>query len=231
MALGFVYFLPGVTAGNINLINSMDLGYAFQSDDCLFDSMYGRLPDSPEIKEGIFVTFNREVIRPNDLEWESFSLNERDVFIGYKRGNLIKPETLKRKNIVPGNKIEDEEGRKWIIPAARSNDGATSFPRKLERQKDGSWKEGDVVGKHKSLFEKTEPIWDEFIAKVNPDEPIKKGSFNTEMSTDDMCDLCVKYMEIGILGILNTRTMTDILLALIDMPSIRVIRELVSGKV
>jgi len=224
----FLYFVPG----NRSNVQAVEIGYAFDggkvSQTC--ETMSG-----PDGQRGTILA-NRSV--PSQLvghdkqkqTWRQCG----EVWIGYWNDNKPTEKTLKRPVIVPGNAVTLIDGAEWEIPRGLVFDGASmsqTLPRMLDVDSTGEWIIGDVKPDLAKLWEATCQVYDSWIgrlAAINTEDGEVSDTSEVSITFADelaMVELCLQTNyrigrhEIGMLGLLDRDTPSQVLLALIDWPN------------
>jgi len=167
---------------------------------------------------------------PERQEWAAFPTGKQDacptIWMGVEKGKHPGPEDLARREPFQGHEVVLGDGQSWMIPVVRALAGYSPLPRKL--QWDGaSWSPGDVMPAYQQLFEGACHIWD-VLAKTT----------ESTVTLTDECDMAVQALglnyrlgpgEVSLLGLLNTRTEGEVVLAALDWPALEALKKKVEA--
>lgn len=139
-------------------------------------------------------------------------------WLGCEKDARPGPDDLARSEQFGGHKVRLADGSDWLVPVARHVGGETPFPRALSLV-EGRWEPGRVKARFGWLWEQAARIWDA-LGQV-------EGA--TEVSFEDEVGIAVEALalnyrlgphEVSFLELLDTRVEAEVVLALIDWPSV-----------
>ena len=154
------------------------------------------------------------------------------AWLGRWKAESIGPEDLLRHKPLDGHWVELPDEKRWLCPIARSHVIENrsirwhhTLPRSVTLGPDHRWRPGEVVGRHRRLWEISLAWWDvrAAVASTNPEiGNTVRFDFEGLHSSAAEC-LTANYRvgpdEISMLGLFDSESARNILDALIDMPS------------
>lgn len=180
---------------------------------------------------------------PNDSHLGYFA-DRQDVFefenfaIGMIKGDWG-PSAIERTDAIDSHPWQDWKGRSWKIPIAKrweSEDGQCQFRCALDRtlkvDRSGEWVFGDVLPKHRALWDLATDFFDR-LAKA---QKIAQDDQSTSylMPSVELSDLCsivfganyrVSKYEMGAMEILRAKDQFEIMNLVIDMPGFALLQK------
>lgn len=234
---GFLYFLPGGPAVTRKRVEDAGLGYLFDGrrgpgpshvglepgpggkPGCAF-SVAGRsgrggpLPSrASETKPG------EDGKREPVVAWSP--IHGTEAWIGVLEDALPGPADLARAEAIEGHQVELGDGASWLVPVVRRLRGDPGLPCALVF--DGhDWNRGDVKPAFRALWAAACRIWAVFQgARVG--EPVTLTEEATTAATAIAVNYRVSPVEVGALGLLDTGSHVELLKAVVDWPSLKLL--------
>tara|TARA_B100000029_G_scaffold513941_1_gene615023 strand:+ start:1546 stop:2250 length:705 start_codon:yes stop_codon:yes gene_type:complete len=220
----FLYFVP-----TKNTETLQDLLYAFESTPIDREILRGGpnggrgflYVDSAAAHKIAQITYD-----PKVQTWRKFP--GKDIWVGYFNDNPPTPSELIRKDVIDGYNVNLGDGNSWKIPTCRyfGETGYTpALPQVMDIDEDGNWTVGNIVAKHKKLWD-VSCQWFDLVASFGLDEG--EGA-EVDMSVADVADACVvalgtnyrvSIVEVGLLGLLTSETRTAVMNSTIDFQAV-----------
>lgn len=145
-------------------------------------------------------------------------IDDSPAWVGFLPAARPTPEDLTRAMRITGHEVELADGRRWLVPVARSWRGASRFPRKLAR-KNGRWTADELLAPYVDLFKAALEVWDELVEKATSSMDLDRAT------TIAVRALAVNYRvgpsEVAALELLDEPRMVEVLKALADWPSVQ----------
>lgn len=142
-----------------------------------------------------------------------------ECWVGYYSDDPPKAKDLKKPKQMGGHDVE-LQGDKWHIPYTMKGQ---DLPRKMVLDENGEWIFGGVIDEYESMFEAAVKYWD-FLGAG--EEAVTTYSELSDMATTMlMCNYFVSPIEVSILELLNTETVNEVLMAIVDLPQLNRIHE------
>ena len=115
----------------------------------------------PDGAVGLLLQYGGGVPRykPDDQEW----IEHAGVWVGMAKAQPPGPADLARDVQLDGERVQLGDGQEWLVPVVLKFPGTVTLPRKLSLV-DGEWQTGDVIDRHKVLWD---AAWRVFQAYVN----------------------------------------------------------------
>ena len=224
--MSLFYYLPGLKTVSLHDVSAAGLDHAREVGAPSYAEM------SPGPDGGAGVVFRFDDGGCGDVEKLCWTRNGKTAWVGFTPANRPGPERLARRKTIAGREVELADGNRWPVPVARRIDGEPGLPRRLEYDGE-AWRPGAVLPLYASLFDEAARIFDSLInADAEDDAPL---------TLSDECDLAARALqinyrvgpaEISALGLFDTRTHADVLLAMVDWPTVLAFKKKVdSGEV
>lgn len=169
-----------------------------------------------------FSPFSKSLSSLDGFRWEPYP-GSPSILVGWDPESPPAPEELRRDEQLDGHEVELSDGRRWLVPVARYPRGDTPLPRRM--QWDGkAWGIGEVENRFKGLWAGAERVWARLMA-VAEDLGPSGGEVTIEESSNlAALALSLNYQvgpgELSLLGLLTTSSQEDVVLAVVDYPSI-----------
>lgn len=141
-------------------------------------------------------------------------------WIGYPTNQPPGPADLERAEIVAGHTVTLQDNREWLVPVARTFPNGTKLPQSLILGPQGELVR-EVLPRYAALWHKAEGFWESFIATFagGPDRIDEREAYDLAAEA-----LAINYRvgprELSVLRVFTTANLREVLLALIDWPSI-----------
>jgi hypothetical protein len=218
----FHYYLPNVTIGGgvtLDLLQKKGLATVFDASGYVTREVDG----GPDNKRGVVVSYAESTgYYPKKQEWQK--IHGADAWVGYDKTNIPKASDLQRISWIDGYYTELGNGEKWIAPRARLADGLPNLPCSHDLV-DGTWTRGNVVKKHQKLWSVAEKFWSTIEHAFDEQEGEESISLSFPEENDfAVIALSANYRigrtEAAILQLLDDESVSGILNALVDWPSI-----------
>ena len=226
----FLYFLPGEPKPpDRERIAAAGLEYAF---DDLAEMVAGTISGNggPDGQAGVVIVAKRTDGRvgyyPDAQTWRK--IPGSDAWIGYVTDDRPKPADLLRSKVIDGHEVELGDGHRWLVPIASQateengeyTGNVCALTVGLTRDTDGRWVRGEVAPKYRSLWNLAEPCWDALVRGV-------EGALRDSLPAQGEAAVAVlsgnyrlSDTEVDLLGLLDDQNVTEILLALVDWPTV-----------
>lgn len=232
--MDFLYFEPNVNLSQV----PDDLKYAFDRRPC-FHQVTGNGPGNSSgtlLCGGAYhVQSHRIGYYPDRQTWTKVPGVKR--WIGYYTDEPPTPDDLARSEQLRSHLVV-LSGQQWKVPIARAfertDDGGRfviSLPRVFDLSDDGEWVSGQIVDEFQPLWQAASRWWD-FMAAGIPDNPTVATHIEAELTDfvdDCVTALAVNYrlskVECHVLKLFRDDTFTDVLAAIVDMPSMNAFSE------
>jgi len=214
-----LYFVPDVPGADEALLRELGLDVLLEGGYAQCNVAEGPAPKTgvvlaaaPANPEGALATAG---YYPDRQEW--LQAPGKDYWIGFEKDNRPGPADLERKKLISGHPVKLSDGHTWAVPVARSVNGSSPLPRRLAWDGAG-WIPGGLLEEFKELFAQACAMWDTLI-----------GAEATDITLTDECNtaamaLGLNYrlspIEISALGLFDTKTEVDVLMAVIDWPMV-----------
>ena len=226
----FLYFLPGEPkVPDRERIAAAGLQYAFDDlDEMVPGTISGN--GGPDGNPGVVIAAKRTAGRvgyyPDVQTWQQIPGSE--AWIGYVTAEPPKPADLLRSKPIAGHEVELGDGQRWLVPiASQATEKEGEYAGNvcaltvgLMRDSDGRWVRGEVADKHKSLWDLAEPCWDALVRGT-------EGPLRDSLPAQGEAAVAVlsgnyrlSDTEVDLLGLLDDKNVTEILLALVDWPTV-----------
>jgi len=228
----FIYFVPGVKTGTAARHAIGEAGAA----DLLYDSMAAnQVAAGPSGPGGVMLAESCPTsYDPKGQEW--FEVPGGAYSVGMCRDGLPRPSDLARKNQLAGFAVRLGDANEWLIPAARAwgfEDGELKWQPALPRLRsfgdDGKWHAGEVMQRHR-------PLWEAVVRTASAVKRLASGddAVVAEITVQSETDLAVLALrtnyrvgpvEASLLSLLTTESVAAIYDALVGGPQLRVLTE------
>ena len=220
---GLLYFFPGTE--DLGVAATLGLDRIFESRDADLNRCVG-----PGGKAGLLAV--PPVLpageRPSAAYFPAEQLWDPAPSGNYWIGRMIakppRPLDLMRRGPVDGYVVELADRQSYIVPVARSLDGATPLPQKLRLGADGQWAKGDVVERFAGLWKRACRSWDLFLAesgRLADGQSVEPGT-EQELIEIAVYALAVNYRvgpaEVSVLGLLDTQIASAVCRCIADVP-------------
>lgn len=224
MTRGMFYYLPGITAASRDKILAAGLGYALGEGGHPSASM------NPGPDKGSGVVFSmpgRGAAGPSlqaadKAVWEK--IPGLEAWVGFDPAAPPRPADLERERIFEGYSVDLGDGQTWVVPVVREIRGTTVLPR--SRKWDGvAWSDGEILPRYRQLFSDACKVWDRMTGGDAGTE-IVAVTVDTDLAARA---LALNYRlgpaEISHLGLFDTRSESEALGAVLDLPMLRAIKK------
>jgi len=211
-----LYYVPDVGTMKAERACELGLGHVFAEGDLTYAGWQNG-PSGPGV---LFAHGQAGFEAASACEWTAAP--DAAYWIGFLRSDLPRPQDLVRVKVMLGHPVRLADGNLWTVPVIRYIDGATALPRRLTWDGQG-WTPEDVIGRHADLFAQLCHAWDVMMAELAKDESLR-------ITISETADLAVRLLqinyrlgpaEVSVLGLLDTQTEGEIVLAGMDWPAIR----------
>jgi hypothetical protein len=234
--MGPLYYLPGLTRSvKLAELRACGLGYALEDratpagvetgPDGQAGVVVGDPTRVPDHKIGYYAAEQR---------WRKVPGARTDkgpCWVGIYPAAPPSPEDLQRLDLLSGHAVKLGDGARWRVPIARAIDAgaehltyANLLPRAVGVDEDGQWQAEGIVDRYAPLWEIATAWWE---ARVGAEETDGGVTFDFAGVNDcALAALAANYRlgkaEVALLGLLDARSVTTILDALIDWPTFEV---------
>lgn len=151
---------------------------------------------------------------PKKQQWRQGQ--NKNYWLGFD--GPVDPKDLQKKELIDGHYITLNDGNQWLIPVARSFPTGTRLPQVLLLGPNGELI-SESLPAYASFSQEMERVWDVF---TDPDN-------NEALSMEEAWKIAVNALsinyhiqgeEVSFLKILTTNNVTDILKAVVDIPTL-----------
>lgn len=236
---GLLYYLPTEKAAlTPEQIEDAGLGYALPRK-C--PQPMRSVQGGPDQQQGVIIAVEGSIsggligYYPDRQTWRR--LPSGAAWVGYYTDQPPTPAELVRDKQLPGHLVTLGDDQDYEIPVARgfSDDeenvgGYQALPSISTLDDEGNWTPGGVVAKHAELWEVAQRWWDSFVGAAAEDQqPTETGGLRVEFDFAGLNDaaltaLATNYRlgkaEVALLGLFDQEIVREILLAVIDWPTI-----------
>jgi hypothetical protein len=228
---GFLYFVEGAQALEPAKETLRSVGAAYALTEGMYFQHTGIGPSGSG--GGILCSSLKSYDKDSQV-WQLH--NSGQFWIGVDTHDMPRPKDLALKSQISGHLVKMEDGNDWLIPAARSwghnKEGQVAWCRNLPCVRvfeDGSWKDGEVIPKHRALWNHMLRLNGIFVDAMAGDmTKIKNASLEEEADfvlTALRTNYRVGPIEASMLGIMTDTIAGDVANAVMDMPSVEAILE------
>lgn len=218
---GFVYFVEGRQGLRPEELNTLGLKHV--ADGAGFKRAPGQAPARGRAAGLYLCDSGGDLTSLSELRWEPYP-GSPTVLVGWDSKSPPGPEDLRRGEQLDGHEVELAGGRRWLVPVARYPRGDTPLPRRL--QWDGkAWADGEIEERFRELWVGAERVWGEIVGAAEGD-----GAGIAEVTLGESADLAslalsINYRvgpgELSLLGLLTTANQADVVLSVVDWPSVK----------
>ncbi|MBE3131958.1 MAG: hypothetical protein IMZ55_00665 [Acidobacteria bacterium] len=244
--MGLLYYLPGLNSRPTpEQIRAAGLGYAL--DGCAVSAV--GVTGGPDGGSGQLLTRDdpqRPALvgyYPAKQTWRKVAQSPipnpqspipNHPWIGLTTAEPPGPDDLQRRDALAGHTVRLGDGRLWTVPIARAHaeDDASVWrwyqrlPETCELDEQGQWVRGQVVARYRELWDLAAAWWEAFLMGGQRDETAEGTvmRFDFAGSADAAvrilaCNYRIGRMEAAMLGLLDERSVSEILGAVIDWPT------------
>lgn len=220
----FLYFVPGLP-GKVNEIDAWK--------DRIDGAIKRECKAGPNGQPGVILADKSYPgvagYFPNQQRWEQ----DGELWVGHLVDRPTTPELLARSTKISGHAVRLGDGNDWTIPAAyRSPEMGVwqaGLPRAFGVDHDGQWCYGEIKPGYRDLWEAASRFYNAWISLIAKSSDKDKTDEETTLSLPDELDIAslaietnyrVGRREISMLGLLDEQTAGQVLLALIDWPTV-----------
>ena len=159
--------------------------------------------------------------KPDDQDWIKSIVG--DYWIGTWNGRIPTEMALRKTSQLSGHRVTLADGSEWLVPVVRLIDGGSALPASLVLGTKGEVYTSELPAYSKlsaqadQLFAdlRVEMKWDEGTQVLGPGDRIGVAAdamgWNYHIGVDEM----------NILGLLTTKNLSDVMAAILDIPSIK----------
>ena len=162
---------------------------------------------------------------PEDQEWRQVESETPHFWLGWCKGAKPGPTDLARTESIMGYFVKLRDGAEWLVPVARSFMPGTCLP-ELLLMGPGGKVVSHVTDAYRGLFDRAGAIAEQ-VYKVNEDGAMQ---LSAEVSREEKFALAVDALavnyrigiaEVNALELFDTQCMWNVILALIDFPTLK----------
>jgi len=232
---GFLYYIPGISNITTETLSKAGLAHLGAVES------RGVMKNGPDGGGGVVMVAKTAVLGATMPKLGYFAGTQtwkkapgRDFWLGTENGNAPGPLDLQRDRIVPGHVIELGDQNVWTVPLARFADGVSHLDTGLALDDKGKWIE-QPLARYAALSELAERSW----ATVLTTHGIEVAEPVTLVDDDELADsaclaLGFNYRlsrpEVARLGLLTRELATDVLSALVDLPTVERVVQMMGEK-
>jgi hypothetical protein len=236
--MNFLYFIPGAgpTIDHAGLV-AAGLGYAFDPDTPrLARGVVGAGPDGASA--GLIICAATDLggveYRPDRQTWRN--VPGTAAWVGLNTDARPGPADLARAGLLAGHPVRLGDGRVWQAPTARGYEErggelalCGKLPWRTRVDDAGKWV-SELAERYRPLWDTACAFWDAFTAEqiapaADAEEDGRRRFEFAESNDAALLALAVNYRlgkaEVDLLGLFNQQTVTAVLLALVDWPTLR----------
>lgn len=142
-------------------------------------------------------------------------------WVGIWNDNRPAPDDLKRKRFVGGELIELADGSRWAVPVCHSVVRGSTLPKRMVLGDDGRTWELRELPEFLSLCARAEKVWEAFVNQKAEED----GRSTIELDHQTAAEVAVEALgvnyrvgavEVSMLGMLDTDTLYDVMMAVVD---------------
>lgn len=225
---GFLYYIPAESGCTARVIERCGLAYALPADG---KGVTTRGCIGPDGDKGVCAARAGE-----DMEQHVGYFADRQTWrkgpegrywIGVVNDARPTPEALERAGLTPGYTLPLGDGNRWIVPLVRKVDGSTLLPQAMDVDESGALI-FHTLQKHDSIVALADRAFRQFRAQCDMEAKLPgAGDVITDQAewwTIAVAALAHNYhvgpQEVGLLRLLRTDTVRDIVGLMIDLPVI-----------
>ena len=175
------------------------------------------------------------LVKPDEQEWQQAPVlgpgyEGPGYWVGFETAHPPGPQDLARVKQLAGHLVEMGDGKLWLVPAARrwrrdasgEPTWSVALPAARGLNADGRWVAGDVVARHR-------PLWDHVVRVQQMLDAMAGGATEVSFDLAAECEMCVAALatnyrvgavEVAALGLLTSDAVFPVIAALTDMPSL-----------
>lgn len=236
---GLLYYVPNRQTAQLADLAELGLAYAFET----VCSPRGVANSAPDGGAGVILADSARVPDIGHYrdrqEWAKIPGNPAGAWVGRYNDSPVEPKDLQRNEMLPGHEVRLADGSDWLVPVARAwgdFDGQIGWseilPQRTTLDDDGAWTTGAVVDRYAGIWETACQYWDHFF-----DTASREGSGETASIAFDFPGerdaalqiLAANYRldraEVALLGLFESGTPDQILMATIDWPGFEKLAE------
>lgn len=150
---------------------------------------------------------------PDTQEWRKCGA----FWLGWYRDETPGPQVLERNELIGGHRVKLCDGNEWLVPVARSFPNGTCLPERILIGPDGEWIK-EIIPEYVAMSQKAEVIWKSAESTGEFTETFEESADMALMA------LSINYRigrhEVGALELFTTQNLSDVLLALVDWPTV-----------
>ncbi len=246
---GLLYYVPNRQSAQLSDLPELDLAHAFEKN-C---SPRGVINNGPDGGAGVILADSTRV--PNighyrdRQEWIRIPGNPAGAWVGRYTDSPVEPKDLQRDEMLSGHEVRLADGRDWLVPIARAwgeFEGEVGWckrlPQKTTLDEDGNWTTGEVVERYAEIWSTVCQFWDALLDGDSEDaesEDAGQGAAKIQFDFPGIRDaalqiLTVNYRlgkaEVALLGLFESGTSDNVLMATIDWPGFEALSETLSKK-
>jgi hypothetical protein len=217
--MSLVYYVPGLTDARRGAIEERCLGHIFDPEPFPFSYLGANGPDG---SNGLLVAAGEgkgvgKAVHTH--EWRK-APGERDWWIGV--AGETPPQALARKEQIAGHEVELGDGRRWIVPVARTFGLGTRLPQRLVLGPDGETWEGEPLERYAKISAKAERIERACLGDLGDDEePVHVMGEGATVAVEALAlNYRIGPVEASALGLLTEPVVFRVLWAFIDGPTL-----------
>jgi hypothetical protein len=205
------YYVPGWQSATLERLESVGLGHAFERSPVV-----GISPRGPDGGAGVILT--AEAARRPEWDWQAAP--GKDWWIGL--GGETTPAYLARKEQIAGHEVELGDGRKWLVPVARTFGIGSRLPQRLILGPDGESWEGRPLERFAAVSAKAERVERVMLGDLGDDEePMRILGEGAAIAVEALAlNYRIGMVEASFLGLLTEPIVHKILWAFIDGPTL-----------
>lgn len=216
--MGLAYYIPGLTDARRDAVEKAGLAHVFDAEPFPWAFLRAKGPEGGEgqlIAAGDGKGLGKAI---NTHEWSQAP--GRDWWIG--TAGETTPADLARAEQLDGHEVELGDGRKWLVPVARTFGIGSRLPQRLVLGADGETWEGEPLERFAAISAKAERVERAMLGELGDDEePLRVMGEGASVAVEALgLNYRIGPVEASALGLLTQPVVFKMLWAFIDGPTL-----------